>query len=393
MDSESVDMWRPTTPLISLRAADDRLFLASDDQLMAVTEHSKQIEWQFSVSGTQLMHAPVSNGESVFVGTDNGTLYALDIRTGREVWTFEADHAIYGAPAVQGDDLFVGSHDGRVYALDARDGRERWRYDADGGISATPTVAADTIYVGGDSHEVATLRRRSGFEEWRYDARGPVDVGPVLVDDVLYVGTHPGTLHVLDRGTGTSLAARSLGRSPCRGMVREGETLVVSAGDTAFGFDVTTRRFDVAWQAQFGAEVGVPTATDGVVYCVTYDGTVTEIDVSSGRVNWEFDTERSIYARPSVAGETLYVGSEEGYLYTVPIGGGADETSVYVPEGHDGAGSGPKQIGETPASSGSSETEVFTPGADTGQETRYCSACGAAVDPGDSYCSSCGEKL
>ncbi len=51
---------------------------------------------------------------------------------------------------VVGSRLFFGSQDGRVYALDRRTGKEVWRYDAGGKIYASPAVAAGRLVIGSD---------------------------------------------------------------------------------------------------------------------------------------------------------------------------------------------------------------------------------------------------
>jgi eukaryotic-like serine/threonine-protein kinase len=49
---------------------------------------------------------------------------------------------------VVGDRLFFGSQDGRIYGLDRRSGKEVWRYEAGGKISASPAVAAGRLVIG-----------------------------------------------------------------------------------------------------------------------------------------------------------------------------------------------------------------------------------------------------
>jgi outer membrane protein assembly factor BamB len=57
----------------------------------------------------------------------DGKLYALDAVSGEERWSFPTEAPIRLAPAVAGDTVFVGSDDGHLYALSVRDGTVLWK--------------------------------------------------------------------------------------------------------------------------------------------------------------------------------------------------------------------------------------------------------------------------
>jgi hypothetical protein len=61
---------------------------------------------------------------------------------------------IESSPAVVGGTVYIGSGDGNVYALDPADGSERWSYDTGGeepvydDVISSPAVVNGTVYVG-----------------------------------------------------------------------------------------------------------------------------------------------------------------------------------------------------------------------------------------------------
>jgi len=59
--------------------------------------------------------------------------------------------AIYSSPAVANNVVYVGSWDGSLYALDARSGTKFWSYQTGDGIYSSPTVVNGVVYVGSDS--------------------------------------------------------------------------------------------------------------------------------------------------------------------------------------------------------------------------------------------------
>jgi len=56
---------------------------------------------------------------TVFVGSWDGNVYALDADDGTEQWAFQTGNAVSNSPTVVDGTVFVGSGDGNVYALEA----------------------------------------------------------------------------------------------------------------------------------------------------------------------------------------------------------------------------------------------------------------------------------
>lgn len=69
----------------------------------------------------------VSDGERVVFGsTADDNVRALDVRTGRELWSFAAEGPVRLAPTIDGDRVLFGSDDGCVYAIRRSDGALQW---------------------------------------------------------------------------------------------------------------------------------------------------------------------------------------------------------------------------------------------------------------------------
>ena len=77
---------------------------------------------------------------------------------GNEIWSFKTYHAVQFSPAVGADGtVYVGSGDGHVYALDPANGNELWSFETGNWVESSPALGADgTVYVGsGDGHVYA----------------------------------------------------------------------------------------------------------------------------------------------------------------------------------------------------------------------------------------------
>jgi PGF-CTERM protein len=62
--------------------------------------------------------APTVVDGTVFVGSDDSNLYAVDAATGEQEWVFETEAAIESSPIVADGTAYVRSNDGNLYALD-----------------------------------------------------------------------------------------------------------------------------------------------------------------------------------------------------------------------------------------------------------------------------------
>ncbi|MCH7567635.1 MAG: PQQ-binding-like beta-propeller repeat protein, partial [Nitrospirae bacterium] len=61
------------------------------------------------------------------------------------------------SPTIFEDSIFCGSVDGSMYCLDMRSGRKRWQFQTGGPITGTPTVSDNRIYFGSNDHRVYAL--------------------------------------------------------------------------------------------------------------------------------------------------------------------------------------------------------------------------------------------
>jgi polyvinyl alcohol dehydrogenase (cytochrome) len=96
------------------------------------------LSWTFILEGGSSPHSyPVVSEDTLFIGTQSGKLYALDIDNGCIRWTYEAGDSIrtgvvHGLlPTATGQQavLFFGTTDGHTHAVDAATGAGRWVTD------------------------------------------------------------------------------------------------------------------------------------------------------------------------------------------------------------------------------------------------------------------------
>jgi polyvinyl alcohol dehydrogenase (cytochrome) len=143
---------------------DNRRFVpASVAGLTIADTPGLRLKWAFAYpEANRARSQPAIGWNTVFVGSQNGTVYAFDIGSGCAKWTFRAPAEIRTAVVADPDSrrLYFGDALGRAYALDAMSGRELWRRKLDDHPNATitgsPTLGGGTLFVPISSLEVTS---------------------------------------------------------------------------------------------------------------------------------------------------------------------------------------------------------------------------------------------
>lgn len=115
---------------------------------------------------------PLVRGGTVFSTAYNGSLVALELRTGRQLW--KRDYSSFRNMAMSGDTIYLVDSVGRIYAIDSRSGTEQW------------------AQFGLNKHNVT---------------------GATVYKDYLVIGDNKGNLHWLNRETGDFVARQSMDSS------------------------------------------------------------------------------------------------------------------------------------------------------------------------------------
>ncbi len=129
-----------------------------------------RLKWAFAYPrATRARSQPTIAGNTVFMGSQDGTIYALDFASGCVRWTFKADAEVRSAitieTAIPGDDqarphAYFGDFIGNVYALEAGTGTLVWKSSLedhhDVTITGSPKLYEHRLFVPMSSSEWAT---------------------------------------------------------------------------------------------------------------------------------------------------------------------------------------------------------------------------------------------
>jgi outer membrane protein assembly factor BamB len=94
----------------------------------------------------------------------------LDSLTG-PAWVFKTGSRIFSSPVICENKLFIGSDDGYLYALDAGNGNLLWKFRTGGRVSSTPAAFENKVAFMSFDGYVYCLDQKSGNEMWKFKTR------------------------------------------------------------------------------------------------------------------------------------------------------------------------------------------------------------------------------
>ncbi len=298
------------------------------------------------------------NNTSVFVGSSDNSVYAINEGTGDEIWSTATGDSVDSSPTVKDGSVYIGSDDNHVYALDAYDGDEEWSFPVNASVKSSPTVAYGKVFVGSRINRLWALSD-SGDLEWSKATDGYVDSSPAVRDCRVYVGSDDNDMYAFDVENGdplwsftthdevtssptavdnprshdskdTRVSQRTLGHhsdstgiNQCNNMSTTGNTTNISTDPCAF--DTEDRYYDGENQVAEGKTVYIG-STNGCVYAV---------NASSGEIRWSHNTGSNIrYSSATVVNGIVYIGNagfqEENSFFAINASTGKEIWSEYI---------------------------------------------------------------
>lgn len=274
--------------------------------------------WVNSETATdKIVAGPLQVGDTVFVGTADNHLSALDADTGVERWRLTTEGAVWAQPAYHEGVLYVTSLDKHVYALEAETGAEIWQAQLPGAISAQAVLNPEEnlVYVGAYDNALHALAMDSGEEQWQVETTNWIWSAPALADGRLYFADSNAQVYAVEAASGDPIWTASVNEM----RQVEGDLLPVPAP------------VEGAVQASAVVAAGkVFIASEG--NRDTGEGLLIALDAETGEEIWQRTTTASLFTTPVIVDDMIVVAmnSEQVLLSAFDLETG-DPQWAYVP--------------------------------------------------------------
>jgi outer membrane protein assembly factor BamB len=285
-------------------------------------------------------------------GPDNNVVLGGSLETS---WRVETGGQISSSPTVADGTLYIGNNNGQLYAIDTTSGHVRWMAHVINPLMSAPLIYNGSIIVGegdptsqgstpsepimvgqGPSYIIA-FDQQTGKMRWQMPMKGSAMPTPAIIDDILVDHDGAGRITGLDPSTGHKHYQRSIGSMASMTAVLPvggGEFVTAGVGTNAV-WRLNAHDGSTVWKNAFDKGVSgigdCPPVSDGSrVFCdyvapvdpdtaTVVGNSATErvyaIDLASGKRAWDIGLEigtlpeRNEAAIPLLADGLLYLGS------------------------------------------------------------------------------------
>lgn len=288
-----------------------------DNNLYALNSADGEFIWKYPTDGGIATSPAIVPEENIIViGSDDFYLHAVDMRTGRVRWTSGTQGPVRSSPTVAHGHIFFGSDDGKLYAVRSGTGRVAWRYDAGVPIRCRPTVSEDMVVIGSDSGDVAGLDL-SGQAKWRFKAKRGVMSSPLVHNGIAYLGSVDWHVYAVDTTNGWNVWRFRTSKPVISSPILVDDKLIFGSADGfVYALDASTGR--ERWKFETGGQVtSSPAHFEANIYIGGIDGKLYCLDLKSGKERWSFETEKPIPGSPFVDEGVVYIGSTDHNIYAL----------------------------------------------------------------------------
>jgi outer membrane protein assembly factor BamB len=197
-----------------LAMSEDALYVASSNgRVYSLDKGSGDENWKredipvLTENAEKLWTSPVIQGNTLYVSTFDGHIYALSVETGELLdWSFEAEAGFASSPVIYEDIIYVGSFDRHLYATRIGSDVPLWKFPqekpAGNWFWASPIINEGIVYAGCLDGKLYAIEAKTGGKLWEFPAESPIVSSPVLMDNLLIVAAESGNVYVINPETG-----------------------------------------------------------------------------------------------------------------------------------------------------------------------------------------------
>jgi outer membrane protein assembly factor BamB len=314
-----------------------------------------QVKWKFQAGG-QVISSPAVVGNTAYIASTNGNLYAVDLESGTQKWKLELGVRATASPAVDQGTVYLGTYSGRFYAVDAASGKLKWKFQTEGErrfagkhlhgsepaaesmpdpfdcYLSSPAIWDGTVYFGSGDGSVYALETGTGTLKWEFHTGDVVHASPAISDGTLFIGSWDSYFYALDAATGKEKwRFKTAEDHKIYNQVGIQSSAAVMDGVVYFGcrdsnfyaLDAATGKEKWRFNNKGSWVVGSPAVRDGKVYFATSDSSMFyAMDAKSGIPIFSLNFKGwPLFSSPAVAGNMLYLGSNEGKFLAIDLAG------------------------------------------------------------------------
>jgi outer membrane protein assembly factor BamB len=307
---------------------------SNDGYLYALNAATGALQWKKNVRGVDYSSPAVANG-IVYVGSHgSNSFYALNASTGATKWSDILDGAMEGSPTVANGVVYIGTNNGSLWALNPANGNPNWIAHTTAGaeIYSAPAVFNGAVYIGSGDDNFYEFDAASGNQVFKFTTGGAVLSSPAAADRWVYIGSYDTAIYAFSPGSLSFIGSYATGDVILSSPAIAKQSIYIGSADSyLYSFSPINSGPYISqnWRVHAdGAIYSSPAVANGVVYFgangSNLQGALYAVDASSGALLWQEQTGDSVTSSPAVANGMVYVGSYDHNVYAFALDSGAN---------------------------------------------------------------------
>jgi outer membrane protein assembly factor BamB len=286
----------------------------ANGKLVCISQKDGKIIWKKNVADQPddglFSGGLTANEDVIYIGTNIGTVVAIDSKTQKKIWEKKLKFPIKGAPLYVSGKIIVTTINNQTMALNSRNGEVIWtktvnQEQAMMCEASTPAVIGDSIICAYSSGDIMSLKLADGSDNWA-DVLFPgniaesgsvishITAAPVVWNDFVLISMAEGRVVLIDVGTGIRFWDQEIGTISTPAVVNGWAFILLNNGTIIC---ISLKTGHVKWTADLGAlcvdnnnhkhfesKWSGPLIVNGDVVVVNDAGYILSLDISFGKL-------------------------------------------------------------------------------------------------------------
>ncbi|MBI3189021.1 MAG: PQQ-like beta-propeller repeat protein [Ignavibacteriales bacterium] len=282
-----------------------------------------EVVWSYDAAAGFSEYSVSVADSFVFLGTLQGEVHVVHVRTGKSVGSNDFGKTIIGTPVIDGNILYVAlaNTEESLLAYDLASGKILWKATI-GGVETSPLLINDKLYVATLKGLVYCFDKKTGTMEWKFllplfERTAFIHSSPASDGNVLVFGCDDGSVFCINRQDGKlkwrTETGKSIFASPS---INNGKLFFGSQDEHFYALNLSDGT--IAWKQNLGSKIFSSQAVDEKnVYVGTSGGEIYCLEKISGKILWTQKTQSAVSCAPFVSGDVVFVGSLDKHLYAL----------------------------------------------------------------------------
>ncbi len=170
-----------------------------------------QEKWRFKTIKDMAVTPPTLRNGVLYIGSENGNIYAVDVNTRQKKWKFEIGQLrwLFSLPVIVNNVVYIGVKNSIIYAIDAEEGTEIWQSQIEDTYYLSPlcplVVDDEFIYIGIGIGSLCAINIKSQEKSWQKLGRAIQRINSISLADGIIYCERSGAINAIEAESGKEL--------------------------------------------------------------------------------------------------------------------------------------------------------------------------------------------